>query len=69
MYKDTDLASLKCSHTTAYGISIYQLMIIRSHTHIHVRTTLSIRRARSKYADTHRYTFFYAEAKSLYEHI
>ena len=64
MYKDTDLASLKCSHTTAYGISIYQLMIIRSHTHIHVRTTLSIRRARSKYADTRRYTFLYAEAKS-----
>ena len=32
---------LKCSHTTAYGISVCQRLIIRSHTQIYVRGTLA----------------------------
>ena len=38
--------NLKCSHTTAYDISVCQRMIIRSHTQIYVRGTLGIRRVR-----------------------
>jgi len=38
---------LKCSHTTAYDISVCQRMIIRSYTQIYVRDTLDIRRVRS----------------------
>jgi len=54
--------TLKCSHTTAYVISVCQRMIIRPHTQIYVRDTLGIRRVRSSYADIRRCTLLYAEA-------
>jgi len=46
-------SSLKCSHTTAYGIRVCLRMIIRSHTQIYVRGTLGIRRVSSLYAGIH----------------
>jgi len=57
---------LKCSHTTAYGISVCQRMIIRSYTQIYVRGTLGIRRARSSYAGIRRWTSLYGEAKIIF---
>jgi len=60
-----DFYLLKCSHTTAYGISVCQRMIIRSHTQTYVRGRLGIRRVRSSYADIRRCTLLYAEAKSF----
>ena len=57
---------LKCSHTTAYDISVCQRMIIRSYTQIYVRSTLGIRRVRSSYAGIRRCTLLYAEAKIIF---
>ena len=41
----------KVIHITAYGISVCERMLIRSHMLIYVRGTLGIRRVRSEYAD------------------
>jgi len=56
----------KCSHTTAYDISVCQRMIIRSYTQEYVRGTLGIRRVRSSYAGIRRCTLLYAEAKIFF---
>ena len=64
-----DFNLLKYSHTTAYGISVCQRMIIRSHTQTNVRGRLGIRRVRSSYADIRRCTLLYAEAKSFFGHV
>jgi len=58
--------NLKCRHTTAYGISVCQRMIIHSHTQIYVRDTLDIRRVRSSYASIRRCTLLYVEAKLFF---
>jgi len=57
---------LKCSHTTAYSISVCQRMVIRSYTQIYGRGTLGIRRVRSSYAGILRCTLLYAEAKIFF---
>jgi len=57
---------LKCSHTTAYDISVCQRMTIRSYTQIYVMGTLGIRRVRSSYAGIRRCTSLYAEAKIIF---
>jgi len=42
---------LKCSHTTVYGISVCEHMLIHWQTLIYVRGMLGICRVRSEYAD------------------
>jgi len=52
---------LKFSHNTAYGISVCERMPIRSQTLIYFRSTLGIRRVRSKYADIPWLTLCYTQ--------
>ena len=61
-----NFVSLKCSHTTAYDISVCQRMTIRSYTQIYGRGTLGIRRVRSSYAGIRQCTLLYAEAKIIF---
>jgi len=58
--------SLKCSHTTAYGISVCERMLIRSQTLIYVRGTLGIRSVRSEYADIRRCMFCYTQIPNYF---
>jgi len=64
--KCTSKFNIKCSHTTAYDISVCQRIIIRSYTQIYVRGTLGIRRVRSSYAGIRRFTLLYAEDKKVF---
>ena len=57
IYIFTTMYHVKYSQTTAYGISVCQRMIIRSHTQIYVWGTLGIRCVLSKYTDKRRCTF------------
>jgi len=57
---------LKCTHTTAYGISSCERMLIRSQTLIYVRGTLGIRRVRSEYADIRRCTLCYTQRPKFF---
>ena len=51
---------LKCSHSTAYGISVSE------RTLIYVRSTLDIRRVRFEYADKRRRTLCYTERPNYF---
>ena len=57
---------LKCSHTSANGISVYERMLISSQTLIYVRGTLGIRRVRSEYADIRRCALCYTQRPTYF---